>query len=108
MFRGEIDKCSAKDEAKLVKAKKKTCLDAFVVCKKAQDSAVKYTATCPSKNSSTTAMSTASNAKSARRRNIVEKFLARNLMRHSHHNAIRAKSSRIPDSLLFRKSNKPI
>ena len=90
MLRGDIAKCSAKEEAKDVKAKKNTCLKTFGDCKKAQDSAVEYTATCPSETSSATTMATASTTKSAKRRNIVERFLARNLMRSGHHNAIKA------------------
>ena len=86
----DITKCSAVEEANSIKAKKKTCLKIFGGCKKAQDSAVEYMATWPKQTSSVTTMATASTTKSAKRRNIVERFLARNLTRSSHHNAIRA------------------
>jgi len=89
-MKSDITKCSAVNEANSVKTKKKTCLTAFGDCKKAQDSAVEYTATCPAQTNSATTMATATTTKSAKRRNIVEKFLARNLMRRSQHNNIRA------------------
>lgn len=89
-MKSAITKCSAVEEANSVKAKKKTCLNTFGDCKKAQDSAVEYTATCPTETSSATTMATASTTKSAKRRNIVERFLARNLMRSSQLNAIKA------------------
>jgi len=89
-MKSDITACNALNEANSVKAKKKTCLDTFSSCKKAQDSAVQYTATCPTKTSSVTTMPTASTTKSARRRNFVEKFLARNLIRRNHHEAMKA------------------
>jgi len=89
-MKSDITGCSALEEANSVKAKKKTCLATFSGCKSAQDSAVQYTATCPTKTTSATTMPTASTTKSARRRNFVEKFLARNLMRRSHHEAMKA------------------
>ena len=48
-------------EADSVKNKKKTCLRTFSGCKKAQDSAVEYTATCPApaKTSSPSSTTTA-------------------------------------------------
>merc|ERR1712106_341190 len=89
-MKSAITQCNAVKEANSVKAKKKTCLRTFGDCKSAQDSAVEYTATCPAQTSSATTMATASTTKSAKRRNIVEKFLARNLMRRSHHTDVRA------------------
>jgi len=89
-MKSDITQCNAVKEANSVKAKKKTCLKTFGDCKSAQDSAVEYTATCPTQTSSATTMATASTTKSAKRRNIVEKFLARNLMRRSHHTEVRA------------------
>jgi len=89
-MKSDITQCNAVKEANSVKAKKKTCLKTFGHCKSAQDSAVEYTATCPVQTSSATTMVTASTTKSAKRRNIVEKFLARNLMRRSHHNEVKA------------------
>merc|ERR1712128_176949 len=89
-MKSAITQCNAVKEANSVKAKKKTCLKTFGDCKSAQDSAVEYTATCPVQTSSATTMATASTTKSAKRRNIVEKFLARNLMRRSHHTDVRA------------------
>merc|ERR1711874_342603 len=85
-MKSSITGCSAVEEANSVKSKKKSCLKIFSSCKSAQDSAVHYTATCPA----TTTMPTASTTKSARRRNFVEKLLARNLIRHSHHEAMKA------------------
>merc|ERR1711874_467609 len=48
-MKSDITSCSALDEANSVKAKKKACLKTFSSCKSAQDSAVQYTATCPTK-----------------------------------------------------------
>merc|ERR1712123_58609 len=89
-MKSAITQCNAVKEANSVKVKKKTCLKTFGDCKSAQDSAVEYTATCTAQTSSATTMATASTTKSAKRRNIVEKFLARNLMRRSHHNEVSA------------------
>jgi len=89
-MKSDITKCKASDEADAVKAKKKSCLKTFSGCKSAQDSAVQYTATCPAQTSSATTVATASTTKSARRRNLVEKFLARNLMKRNHQAALKA------------------
>jgi len=89
-MKSDITKCKASDEADAVKAKKKSCLKTFSSCKSAQDSAVQYTATCPAQTSSATTLATASTTKSARRRNLVEKFLARNLMKRNHQAALKA------------------
>merc|ERR1719206_1722591 len=43
----DIIACNAVKEADSVKNKKRTCLKTFSECKKDQDSAVEYTATCP-------------------------------------------------------------
>merc|ERR1711874_963710 len=85
-MKSAITGCSAVEEANSVKSKKKSCLKIFSSCKSAQDSAVHYTATCPA----TTTVPTVSTTKSARRRNFVEKLLARNLIRHSHDEAMKA------------------
>jgi len=85
-MKSSITGCSAVEEANSVKSKKKSCLKIFSSCKSAQDSAVHYTATCPA----TTTVPTVSTTKSARRRNFVEKLLARNLIRHSHDEAMKA------------------
>jgi len=89
-MKSDITKCKASDEADAVKAKKKSCLKTFSNCKSAQDSAVQYTATCPAQTSSATTIATASTTKSARRRNLVEKFLARNLIKRNHQSAFKA------------------
>jgi len=88
-MKSDITKCKASDEADAVKAKKKACLSTFSDCKKAQDSAVQYTATCPAQTSSATTMGMGT-TKSARRRNLVEKFLARNLIKRNHQTALKA------------------
>merc|ERR1711915_530295 len=79
-MKSDISKCNALSEADRVKALKKTCLSTFSDCKKAQDEAVEHTATCPS-NSNPTGTST---TKSGGRRNIVERFLAKNIIKRSH------------------------
>ena len=85
-FRSDISKCKASDEADAVKTKKKTCLKTFGECKKAQDAAVEYTSTCPSKTSnSMTTKSTIMTTKASRRRSLAERFLARNMMKREHH-----------------------
>jgi len=89
-MKAAITGCSALEEANSVKAKKKTCLQTFSGCKSAQDSAVQYTATCPTKTELVTAVPMATTTNSARRRNFVEKFLSRNLMRRSHDGAMKA------------------
>jgi len=89
-MKSDITSCSALDEANSVKAKKKTCLKTFSSCKSAQDSAVQYTATCPTKTELVTAVPMVTTTNSARRRNFVEKFLSRNLMRRSHDGAMKA------------------
>merc|ERR1711915_1101706 len=63
-MKASIAQCDALEEADAVKAKKKSCLSTFSACKKAQDSAVEYTATCPVKitsNTSTSPVETTSN-----------------------------------------------
>jgi len=79
-MKSEISKCDALSEANSVKEKKKTCLNTFSDCKKAQDEAVEHTATCPSSSKP----SGTSTTKSGGRRNIVERFLAKNLIKRSH------------------------
>merc|ERR1712106_257450 len=82
-MKSDISKCKASDEADTVKAKKKTCLKTFGECKKAQDAAVEYTSTCPSKTTTTT-KSTIMTTKAAGRRSLAERFLARNTMKREH------------------------
>jgi len=79
-MKSDVSKCSAKGEADNVKAKKKSCLKTFGDCKKAQDKAVEFTSTCPTKPSNPNKPMT---TKSAKRKSLVEKILASNLMRHS-------------------------
>eukprot|EP00092_Neocalanus_flemingeri_P065597 GFUD01079804.1.p1 GENE.GFUD01079804.1~~GFUD01079804.1.p1 ORF type:complete len:350 (+),score=119.04 GFUD01079804.1:69-1118(+) len=84
-MKSDITKCNALDEANRVKALKKTCLKTFGDCKKAQDSAVEYTATCPTVTSTATTKPTMMTTKSSKRKSLVEKFLARNLMKRDTH-----------------------
>jgi len=79
-MKSEISKCDALSEADTVKARKKTCLNTFSDCKKAQDEAVEHTATCPSSSKPPGTSTT----KSGGRRNIVERFLAKNIIKRSH------------------------
>merc|ERR1719154_783431 len=57
-MRSAISQCNALKESNSVKTKKKSCLDTFSNCKKAQDSAVEYTATCPAPISVVTSITT--------------------------------------------------
>jgi len=70
-----ITACKATDEMNRVKGLKADCLAKFGDCKKAQDSAVEFTASCPSPTSVTTAVP-------VRRRDLMRGVLARNLIRH--------------------------
>jgi len=79
-MKSDISKCNALSEADRVKALKKTCLSTFSDCKKAQDEAVEHTATCLSSSKPTGTSTT----KSGGRRNIVERFLAKNIIKRSH------------------------
>jgi len=56
-MKASIAQCNALKEADAVKVKKKSCLSTFSACKKAQDSAVEYTATCPVNSTSITTIS---------------------------------------------------
>ena len=61
-----------------VKGLKGSCLAKFAECKKAQDSAVQYTANCPTLTSTMT-------TKAAKRggRNFLKSLLARNILKHT-------------------------
>merc|ERR1711892_441712 len=59
-MKSDVTRCNAVTESDTVKTKKKTCLKTFSGCKKAQDSAVEYTATCPASVTSTSTTSTSS------------------------------------------------
>jgi len=92
-MKSDIIICNATIEANLFKNKKKTCLKTFGNCKTAQDSAVQYIATCPTQintisttttTTTTTTITTTTTKSAGLRRNIVEKILARNLMRRSY------------------------
>merc|ERR1711892_726181 len=61
-MKSDVTRCNAVTESDTVKTKKKTCLKTFSGCKKAQDSAVEYTATCPAPVTSTSTTSSPSTA----------------------------------------------
>jgi len=61
-MKSDVTRCNAVTESDNVKIKKKTCLKTFSGCKKAQDSAVEYTATCPAPVTPTSSTSSPSTA----------------------------------------------
>merc|ERR1711892_91692 len=61
-MKSDVTRCNAVTESDTVKTKKKTCLKTFSGCKKAQDSAVEYPATCSAPVTSTSTTSSPSNA----------------------------------------------
>merc|ERR1719477_388145 len=63
-MKADIIACNALKESDNVKTKKKTCLRTFSGCKKAQDSAVEYTATCPAPATTSSPSSTSSSPSS--------------------------------------------
>jgi len=77
-MKNEINLCKATDEMNRVKGLKGSCLAKFAECKKAQDSAVQYTANCPTLTSTMT-------TKAAKRggRNFLKSLLARNILKHT-------------------------
>ena len=64
-----------------VKALKGSCLEKFGECKKAQDSAVEFTASCPTLT--VTTMSPGMTTMAAKRRNLIKSILAHNLIKHT-------------------------
>jgi len=79
-MKSEITDCKATDEMNRVKALKGSCLEKFSDCKKAQDSAVELTASCPTQETSTPAPSMTTVA--AKHRHRLDKLLAKNLIKH--------------------------
>jgi len=79
-MKSDITACKATDEMNRVKALKSSCLDKFSDCKKAQDSAVELTASCPTTSVTTGAPSMTTMA--AKHRALRDKLLARNLIKH--------------------------
>merc|ERR1712048_1490084 len=79
-MKSEITECKATDEMNRVKALKGSCLEKFGDCKKAQDSAVELTASCPTTSVTTGAPSMTTMA--AKHRDLLDKLLARNLIKH--------------------------
>jgi len=79
-MKSDITDCKATDEMNRVKALKSSCLDKFGDCKKAQDSAVELTASCPTISVTTGAPSMTTMA--AKHRQLVDRLLARNLIKH--------------------------
>jgi len=79
-MKSEITDCKATDEMNRVKALKSSCLEKFGDCKKAQDSAVELTASCPTTTVTTGAPSMTTMA--AKHRHLLDKLLARNLIKH--------------------------
>lgn len=80
-MKDEINGCKATDEMNRVKALKSNCLDKFGECKKAQDSAVEFTASCPTLTITT--MAPGMTTMAAKRRNLIKSILAQNLIRHT-------------------------
>lgn len=79
-MKSEITDCKATDEMNRVKALKSSCLEKFGDCKKAQDSAVELTASCPTTSVTTAAPSMTTMA--AKHRHLLDKLLAKNLIKH--------------------------
>jgi len=79
-MKSDITDCKATDEMNRVKALKSSCLDKFGDCKKAQDSAVELTASCPTISVTTGAPSMTTMA--AKHRQLLDRLLARNLIKH--------------------------
>jgi len=79
-MKSDITACKATDEMNRVKSLKSSCLDKFSDCKKAQDSAVELTASCPTTSVTTGAPSMTTMA--AKHRALRDKLLARNLIKH--------------------------
>jgi len=79
-MKSEITECKATDEMNRVKALKGSCLEKFGDCKKAQDSAVELTASCPTTSVTTGAPSMTTMA--AKHRDLLDKILAKNLIKH--------------------------
>jgi len=84
-MKSDVSKCltemsTVKDD---VKKKKTTCLKTFGNCKKAQDKAVEFTSTCPSKETKPPGSVTTKAMMASKRKSLVEKILASNLIRHS-------------------------
>jgi len=76
-----INGCKATDEMNRVKGLKSNCLDKFGECKKAQDSAVEFTASCPTLTITT--MAPGMTTMAAKRRNLIKSILAQNLIKHT-------------------------
>merc|ERR1712066_713525 len=73
--------CKTTDEMNRVKALKSHCLSKFGDCKKAQDSAVEFTASCPTPSSVTTMSGITTMA--AKRRKMLQSILAKSIIRRN-------------------------
>jgi len=76
-MKSDLSSCSAVDELNRVQGLKDKCVSQFGECKKAQDSAVELTATCPAPSGTTPTMTTMP----SKRRRILADILAKNVMK---------------------------
>ena len=86
--RSDLSSCEAKTEMDRVQGLKTACLSQFSECKKAQDSAVELTATCPATQTTMITMTTmttgtAMTTMSAKRRRLIADILHRNIIKRS-------------------------
>jgi len=81
-MKSDITDCKATDEMNRVKALKGSCLEKFGDCKKAQDGAVELTASCPTASSAVTTGAPSMTTMAAKHRDLLDKLLARNLIKH--------------------------
>jgi len=79
-MKAAITDCKATDEMNRVKALKSHCLSKFGDCKKAQDSAVEFTASCPTPSVTTMSGIT---TMAAKRRKLLQSILAKNIIRRN-------------------------
>jgi len=77
-MKSDLTPCNALDELNRVKALKDSCVSNFGDCKKAQDSAVELTATCPASQPSNMMTTMA-----AKRRRLVADILAKSLIHYN-------------------------
>jgi len=79
-MKSDLTDCKATDEMNRVKALKSNCLDKFGDCKKAQDGAVELTASCPA--AAVTTMAPSMTTMAMKHRKLLDKLLARSLIKH--------------------------
>jgi len=84
-MKSDLSSCSAKEEMDRVQGLRTSCLSKFSDCKKAQDSAVELTASCPASTTTTATMTTgaAMTTMSAKRRRLIADILYRNVIKRS-------------------------